>query len=173
MRHVRPVASPDEIRITREPDGETALIEYAEENIGATQFKIGPALKSMTDAQVLERFNETITAMDQARRDYKHVAVEVPIGQPQIEWSELASQWCARGDVLRCMIHDGGGEDGREPVIEIDDKKLSWPEFGRVLTTFAGWWMRLVVVPDDQTHEKPTIRVRDPSTVQRTRRRRG
>jgi hypothetical protein len=173
VRRLRHVASPDEVRITREPDGETAVIEYAEDDIGATHFKIGPALKGMTDAAVLERFNETIAAMDQARRDYKHVAVEVPIGQPQIEWSELANQWCARGDVLRCTIHDGGGDDGREPVIEIDDKQLSWSEFGRMLTTFAGWGMRLVVVPDDQTHEKPTIRVRDPSKVQRTRRRNG
>ena len=173
MRHLRHVASPDEIRITREPDGETAVLEYAAGNIGATHFKIGPALKGMTDAEVLERFNETIAAMDGYRRGYKHVAIEVPLGQPQIEWSELASQWCARGDVLRCTIHDGGGDDGCEPVIEIDDKQLSWSEFGRMLTTFAGWGMRLVVAPDDRTHQKPTIRVRDPSKAQRTRRRSG
>ena len=98
------------------------------------------------------------------------LAIEVPIGQPQIEWSELASQWCARGDVLRCTIHDGGGEDGREPVIEIDDKQLSWSEFGRMLTTFAGWGMRLVIVPDDETHKRPTIRVRDPNKAKSERR---
>jgi hypothetical protein len=171
VRRLRHVASPDEVRITRDPDGETAVIEYAENNIGATHLKIGPALKGMTDAEVLEQFNETIAAMDQARRDYKHVAVELPVGQPQIEWSQLASEWCARGDVLRCVIHDGGGEDGREPVIEIDDKQLSWSEFGRVLTRFAGWGMRLVIVPDDQTHERPTIRVRDPSKAKKGRQR--
>ena len=173
MRHLRHVASPDEVLIRREPDGETAVIEYAAADIGATHFKIGPALKRMTDAEVLERFNETIAAMDELRRDYKHVAIEVPIGQPQIEWSDLASQWCARGDVLRCTIHDGGRDEQREPVIEIDDRQLSWSEFGRMLATFAGWGMRLIVVPDDQTHERPTIRVRDPSKVQRTRRRSG
>jgi hypothetical protein len=58
--HLRHVASPDEVRITREPDGETAVIEYAADNVGATHFKIGPALKGMTDAEVIERFNETI-----------------------------------------------------------------------------------------------------------------
>jgi len=162
MRHLRHVASPDEVRITREPDGETALIEYADDAIGGTHFKIGPTLTGMTDAEVLERFNEMIATMEELRRNYKHVAIEVPIGQPQIEWSDLAHQWCARGDVLRCVIHDGGGDDGREPVIEIDDKELSWTEFGQMLTTFAGWGMRLVIVPDDETHEKPTIRVRDP-----------
>jgi hypothetical protein len=171
VRHLLHVASPDEVRITREPDGETAVIEYAAADIGATHLKVGPALNGMTDAEVLERFNEMIAAMDELRRNYKHVAIEVPIGQPQIEWSDLASQWCARGDVLRCTIHDGGGDDHREPVIEIDDKQLSWSEFGRMLTTFAGWGMRLVVVPDDETHDRPTIRVRDPSKVQRTRRR--
>jgi hypothetical protein len=173
VRRLRHVASPDEVRITRAPDGETAVIEYAADNIGATHFKIGPALKGMTDAEVLERFNETIAAMDEHRRGYKHVAIEVPPGQPQIQWSELASQWCARGDVLRCTIHDGGGEDGREPVIEIDEKQLSWSEFGRMLTTFAGWGMRLVIVPDDETHERPTIRVRDPRNAKRGRRRSG
>jgi hypothetical protein len=165
MRRLRHVASPDEVRITREPDGETALIEYAADDIGATHLKVGPALKDMTDSEVLDRFNQMIAAMEDFRREYKHVALEVPVGQPQIEWSELASQWSARGDVLRCVIHDGGGDDGREPVIEIDDKQLSWSEFGRMLTTFAGWGMRLVIVPDDETHEKPRIRVRDPSTV--------
>jgi hypothetical protein len=173
VRRLRYVASPDEVRITRESDGETAVIEYAEDGVGATHFKIGPALTAMTDAEILARFNETIAAMDHARRDYKHVAVELPIGQPQIEWSELASQWCTRGDVLRATIHDGGGEDGREPVIEIDDKQLSWSEFGRMLTTFAGWGMRLVIVPDDRTHEQPTIRVQDPSRAKRKRRRTG
>ena len=169
MRRLRHVTSPDEVRITRQPDGETAVVEYAEDEIGPTHFKIGPALNGMTDADVLERFNE-IAAMDQVRRDYKHVAIEVPIGQPQIEWSEFASQLCARGDVLRCTIHDGGGDDGREPVIEIDGKQLSWAECGQMLTTFAGWGMRLVIVPDDRTHKRLTIRVEDPSTVKRRQR---
>jgi hypothetical protein len=165
MRRLRHVASPDEVRITREPDGETAVIEYAAGDIGATHLKIGPALEAMTDSEVLERFNEVIAAMEEARRKYKHVALEVPVGNPQIEWSKLAGQWSARGDVLRCVIHDGGGDDGREPVIEIDDRQLSWSEFGRMLTSFAGWGMRLVIVPDDETHEKPTIRVRAPNTI--------
>jgi hypothetical protein len=170
MRHLRHVASLDEVRITREPDGETALIEYADDAISGTHFKLGPALHTMTDAEVLERFNDMIAAMEEVRQDYKHLAIEVPIGQPQIEWSELADQWCARGDVLRCVIHDGGGDDGREPLIEIDDKRLTWAEFGRMLTTFAGWGMRLVIVPDDETHERPTIRVRNPDKVKRKRR---
>lgn len=171
MRHLRHVASPDEVRITREPDGETALIEYADETIGGTHFKLGPMLRTMTDADVLQRFNEMIEAMEEMRRSYKHVAVEVPFGEPQLKWFELGQQWCPRGGVLRCVIHDGGGDDGREPVIEVDDKELTWSEFGRMLTTYAGWGMRVVFVPDDRTHEKPTIRVGDPDKLKRKRRR--
>src|SRR5438874_571030 len=36
MRHLRHMASLDEVRITREPDGETALIKYADDAIGGT-----------------------------------------------------------------------------------------------------------------------------------------
>ena len=170
MRHLRHVASPDEVRITREPDGETALIEYADEKIGGTHFKLGPKLRDMTDTEVLQRFNEMIEAMEEMRRTYKHVAVEVPFGEPQIKWFELGQQWCPRGGVLRCVIN-GRGDNGRDPVIEIDDKELTWSEFGRMLTTYAGWGMRVVFVPDDRTHEKPTIRVADPDKLKRKRRR--
>lgn len=49
-----------------------------------------------------------------------------------------------------------------EPVIHIDDHELSWREFGRLLTTHAGWGMRIVFVPDDEVHETPQIEVREP-----------
>ncbi len=79
----------------------------------------------------------------------------------QIEYNKRFGQWSMRGDVLRCFIGDTSDtEDGTiEPEIEIDDKKLSWQEFGRMLTTFAGWGMRVVIVPDDELHEIPDIRV--------------
>jgi len=171
MQRRRHVASPDEVRITRQPDGETALIEYADDTIGGTQLRIGPSLRTMSDAEVLAVFNKTVAAVDELRRCYKHVAIEVPIGQPQIEWHEDSQHWCPRGDVLRCLIEDGGGDDGSEPVIEIDGKALSWSDFGRLLTTYAGWGMRIVFVPDDETHQKPTIQVGDPEELRRKRRR--
>ena len=93
MRRPRYVASPDQVRVTRDPDGETAVIEYADEDIGPTYLRIGPGLDRMTDDEVLRVFNETIEAMNQSRRDYKHVAIEVPVGQPQIEWSDRVDQW--------------------------------------------------------------------------------
>jgi hypothetical protein len=62
--------------------------------------------------------------------------------------------------VLRCVISDGG-PDG-QAIIYIDDHELSLEEFGRLLTTYAGWGMRTVFVPDDQIDEEPQIEVRDP-----------
>ena len=159
----RHVASPDEVKITRQPDGETALIEYADDAIGATHFRIGPEMRSMTDRQILKLFNENVRSTEVMRRTYDHVAVEVPVGRPQIERFELGHQWVPRGDVLRCEIHDTSTENGdSEPVIHIDDHELSWAEFGRLLLTHAGWGMRVVFVPEDETHETPRIEVREP-----------
>jgi hypothetical protein len=97
-------------------------------------------------------------------------AARVPSGQSQIEWHEDSQQWRPRGEVLRCVIDGGGGDDGSEPLIEIDGKTLTWAELGRLLTTYAGWGMRIVFVPDDETHQKPTIRVFDPEELRRKRR---
>lgn len=62
--------------------------------------------------------------------------------------------------MLRCIISDGG-PDGRA-VVWIDEYELSLEEFGRLLTTYAGWGMRIVFVPDDRTDEEPEIEIRDP-----------
>ena len=75
MRHLRHVASLDEVRITREPDGETALIEYDDDAIGGTHFKLGPVLHTMTDAEVLERFNDMIAAMEAVRNVFGDRAI--------------------------------------------------------------------------------------------------
>jgi hypothetical protein len=33
-----------------------------------------------------------------------------------------------------------------------------------MLTTYAGWGMRIVFVPDDQLHRRPALEVREPDT---------
>lgn len=58
-----------------------------------------------------------------------------------------------------------GSSAYRSPVairIDVDDRTLSWHEFGKLLTSFAGWGMRLIVVPDDELHKTPRIEVREP-----------
>ena len=98
--------------------------------------------------------------MERSRAEYQHIPVEIPIGRPQLKYFALGGHWTPRGDVLRCVISDGGPDNG--PIVYIDDKELSWDEFGRVLTTCAGWGMRIIFVPDDRLDEEPEIEVHDP-----------
>ncbi len=64
--------------------------------------------------------------------------------------------------MLRCVIEDGGGEDGLLPIIYIDDREFTWDEFGRMLCVYAGWGMRIVFVSDDELDKEPKIVVREP-----------
>ena len=48
------------------------------------------------------------------------------------------------------------------PVIEIDDRELSWEEFGKLVVTYAGWGMRIAFVPEDEVHRLPRVEVREP-----------
>ncbi len=159
MRLKRPyVASLDQVRITREPDG--AVIEYAETGLWKTHLKLGPGVHNMTDQEILDRFNAGIAASRQLREGYEHVVIEIPLGKPQIEYFDKGYQWTPRGGVLRCGIGEGGPES--KPIIHFDDHQLSWREFGRLFTTYAGWRMRIIFVPDDETHLEPRIKVREP-----------
>src|SRR5437870_1470188 len=103
MRFKRPyVASLDQVRISCENDN--AIIEYADSTIPTTCLKLGPEVDSMTDREILERFNEYIAARNQLAAEYDHVAVEIPPGKPQIEYFGRGYNWVPRGDVLRCVI---------------------------------------------------------------------
>ena len=163
MRLKRPrIAAPEEVRITRE--GQSANIEFADESVAGTLLTIGPAIGDMTDAEILELYNDCVRAQDHSRATYEHVALEMPIGKPQIEYQAQCDQWTPRGAVLRCVIEDDA--DG-EPVIHIDDQELTWREFGHLIRTYAGWGMRIKFVPDDATHEEPVTEVREPKESER------
>ena len=64
-----------------------------------------------------------------------------------------------QGEVLRCIIED---DERGQAVISIDNKELSLQEFGRLLTVYAGWGMRIAFVPEELVHEQPKIKVRGP-----------
>jgi len=151
------VASLDEVIIMR--NGDYGEITYRDPTVGGVCLKLGPAIASMTDQEILDCHNETVLAMQYSVATYKHKAVEVPPGSPQVRYSEQCDQWVPRGDGLRCVIHD---EEGRRPVIEIDDKEFTLEEFGTMLTTYSGWGMRIVFVPDSDLEKTPVIVVRDP-----------
>ena len=60
------------------------------------------------------------------------------------------TEWVPRGGVLRCVIEDGGGEDGSLPVIHMDDREFDWEEFGRPIRALRGLGDAIVFVPDDE-----------------------
>ncbi len=154
------VASPDEIKITR--DGDTAIIAYADEKIATTYLKMRrEKLAAMTDEELLAFWNEGIEARDAMMAEYEHVAVEIPIGTPQVEFFERGDQWVPRGHVLRCVVLGRPG-DPDEPVVSIDDRDFTMLEFAKMLGTYGGWGMRIAFVPDDEIHEEPEIEVREP-----------
>ncbi len=151
------IARLDEVTITRE--GDSAIIRYKEQGIMTTHLKIGPEIAGMSDEAILELFNDTLRAQAQLAAEYKHVAVEVPLGSPQIKYFKRGYQWCPRGAVLRCLVED---DENGQLVVRIDDQELKLEEFGRMLTTYAGWGMRIEFVPEDQLHRRPALEVREP-----------
>ena len=157
------LVSPDEVKISRE--GDTAVFTYADEkNMGSgMHLKIGEKIHKMTDSDLLERHNEIAASMLTSRIDYDHVAVEIPVGKPQIEFDKCFNQWSMKGDVIRGYIGcNSDTEDGAmEPAIEVDGKIVSWKEFGKMLMTFEGWGMRLAIMPDDEMHVEPKIVIAD------------
>jgi len=159
MPRPRPrLARIDEVDITRQENA--AEISFRDGTVGSTLLQLGPRVAIMTDAEILEAFNDTMWAMQRSTAEYHHVAVEVPSGKPQISYSPLSDQWVPRGHVLRCCIDDGGSHG--ETEVEIDNRVLSMHEFGRLLAVYAGWGMRIVFVPDDRLTEIPEIDVREP-----------
>ncbi len=159
MRRPRPIVSSlQEITITRTKD--SATIEYKDPAYGTTHLTIGPEIEQMSDQEIMDRYNQTLRAQAELAM-IPYVATEVPLGSPQMEHSPECDQWVARGHVLRCLISDTMEEE-REPVIEVDGKELSWHEFGKMICSFAGWGMRLEFTPEDETHRRPKLVVKEP-----------
>ena len=156
LRRPRP-ASPDEVRITRE--GDTAVIEYADDSIRGVHLRFGPVLAGMTDAEVLEQFNEMLEAQAELAASVDPTLTEVPPGRPQIAYFEPGEQWTPRGEVLRCHIES---DEDRGTLVLIDDVELDMAAFGRLIRTFEGFGMRIAFVDEDDVAERPEIVVKEP-----------
>ena len=151
-------AALDEVRISREADA--AIIDHVDSSVSSTRLVLGPQVHSMSDAEILEIFNGTVRDRERALAECPNVVVEVPPGVPQVRYFDKGDQWVPRGDVLRCVLEDGGLHG--EAAIWIDDREFTLHEFGRMLTTHSGWGMRIAFVPEERLHEAPGIEVRDP-----------
>jgi hypothetical protein len=156
---VRYIARLPEVIVTR--DGDFARIEYKEGDIAASLLKIGPEIREMSDSEIVELHNETLR--DKARRasEYKQVAVEMPLGSAQIEYFARCDQWVPRGTVLRCLIRDS--LQG-QLQIRVDEQDLRLKQFGKLLSTYEGWGMRIEFVPQEEVHRRPVVEVREPTT---------
>jgi len=159
MRKKKPYrATLEEVTISR--DSDTAIITYRDPDVATTYFKLGTEVERMADREILDLFNQNIDARELLAATYHHVAIEVPVGQPQIKYFAAGDQWAPRGDVLRCII-EGDGLDN-EDFVYIDDQALTLREFGKLLSTYSGWGMRITFVPEDNLENKPEIDVREP-----------
>ncbi len=156
-------ASPDEVKISR--SGEEAIIEFADPEISTTHLRIGSQVDQMSDQAILDVLNDIVDAQDQLLADWENIVIEIPPGKPQIKHSVFGDRWIPCGDLLRCHIDDGGPEG--EITVHIDDKELSLREFGRMLSTHAGWGMRIAFVPSEIVEEAPEIEVREPRKDER------
>ncbi len=156
-RRDRYIVRPDEVTVTR--DGDFAVVEYKEQGVASTRLQIGPKIAGMSDEEIIDLYNDCLREEAMLAAKYKHVAVEVPLGSPQIEYHARSDQWTPRGSVLRCLIHD---DENLQLVVEIDDQELTLEQFGRLLTTYAGWGMRIEFVPEDALHRRPVHEVREP-----------
>ena len=146
----------DQVRITRE--GNDAIVDHADADIAGTRLTIGPDIATMTDREIIDVFNGILAAQERLLAAWDKTVTEEPPGEKQIDYHEDSGQWVPCGDVLRCIIDDGGPEG--EVTIHIDDQELSLAEFGRLLTVHAGWGMRIAFVPEEFVTEIPTVKVR-------------
>ena len=148
----------DQVRITR--DGDDAIIEYADPEISGTRLTIGPQITTMTDRDIVDVFNGVMAAQERLLLGWNKTVVEIQPGKRQIEYHQESGQWVPRGDVLRCIIDDGG-PDG-EVTFHIDNEELSLDEFGRLLRVHAGRGMRVAFVPEEFVTENPKVEIREP-----------
>lgn len=151
------VASIDQVKITRK--GESAVIEYADEDVGTTHLVLGPKIDRMTDQDILACHNKTIETMNELRATSEHIAREIPVGKPQVRYSRLCDQWVPRGDVVRCIVTC---DDAGQAVVDIDGREFTMEEFGRLLLTHEGWGMRLTFVDEEHVDEDPAIELSEP-----------
>ena len=157
-RKKRPVRMElDAVGIERQ--GETAILTPRDPGIAVTHLRLGTDVARMSDEEILACFNATIAATDRLAAEHPYVATEVPPGRPQIRYHPRANQWTPRGGVVRCVIEsDGHGQ----VIINIDGRELPLEEFGKLLSTYEGWGMRIEFTPDDATERRPRLEVREP-----------
>lgn len=152
----RYVARLDQVTIKR--TGKIAVIAYKEPGVPETHLEFAEDLRGVTDEEILESFNESLREEAGGVADYQHIAVETPIGSPQIRRNPKTNQLAIHGNVLRCVIDE---DQAGQLVIQIDDRRLKLEGFGRLLTSFMGSGVRMEFVPKHAINRRPELQVRE------------
>lgn len=147
------IATLQDVQITRE--GTAVHFSYLNRDHGGQRIEVGENTTNMSDLELLEIHNHIARKMIESSRNYEHIAIEIPEGKSQISYDKNCCQWVAKGEVIRCIV--GWDEQNEGPLIEIDDKVLTWQEFGKLVSTWEGWGMRITCVPDDELSMTPTV----------------
>jgi hypothetical protein len=53
-------------------------------------------------------YNDVLDSQWALLQEWDNTVVEEPPGEPQIDYHENSDQWAPRGEVLRCIVDDGG-----------------------------------------------------------------
>ena len=150
----------DQVQITRE--GNDAIIDHADANLSGARIT---GIATMTDAEIVEMYNQILDSQWSLLEAWDKTVVEEPPGEKQIDYHEDSDQWVPRGDVLRCIIDDGGPNG--EVIIHIDDQELSLAESSAGCSrVHAGWGMRIAFVPEEFISENPTVKIRKPQAAE-------
>jgi hypothetical protein len=47
-------------------------------------------------------------------------------------------------------------------VVRVDGRALRLKQFGKLLTSYEGWGMRIEFVPEQEVHRRPILEIREP-----------
>jgi hypothetical protein len=83
------------------------LFEYKEEGVPATRLQVGPEIAGVSDEQIVELHNERLRAQAKLAAEYKHVAVEVPLGSRRSSSGECADKSLDDCSTLKSEKTDG------------------------------------------------------------------
>ena len=68
-------------------------------------------MATMTDREIVDVYNGILAAQERLLAAWDKTVTEEPPGEKQIDYHDDSGQWVPRGDVLRCIIDDGGREE--------------------------------------------------------------
>jgi hypothetical protein len=118
---------------------------------------------AMSDREIIDFHNDRLRNDAKHAVAYKNVAFEVPLGSPQIEYFARCAQWVPRGHVLRCQIQEN---KRGQLVVKIDEQELQLKQFGKLLSAFVRWGLRIEFVAEEEVHRRPHLEVREPKSAE-------